>query len=364
MSHTEQMREAFERHMSDDGKFPKAVERSGDGYRLLQTQNAWDAWKACAAAIIAKTTTENTPEGMLSTTCPWCESGFAFEAPALTAPAAEVPEAMGDAEIEAIWESTPGTTSWRCTVVQKDFARRVAQWQSTRLRGGVPEVWKRVPVEPTPEMIREVEHAARLGAVWTAESVYKAMLTAAPQAPAVAPAPKAEPVRNNPVSALAIRILVESGRVTQADADSAFTIACEAMEQEAERMNVELPWVSRKTAPAADAGVVREVSQAARDVLAERQRQISAEGWTPEHDDAHHAKGDLAMAASCYASQAFRPERAKREVCPGYWPWEFDWWKPGDTRRDLIKAGALILAEIERLDRAAMSAQAGKGGAA
>jgi len=57
--------------------------------------------------------------------------------------------------------------------------------QSTHLRGGVAG-WQWVPVKPTPEMIREVEHAARLGAVWTAESVYKAMLTAAPQAPAAA----------------------------------------------------------------------------------------------------------------------------------------------------------------------------------
>ena len=43
--------------------------------------------------------------------------------------------------------------------------------------------WVAVPVEPTPEMIREVEHAARLGAVWTAASVYKAMLSARPTTP-------------------------------------------------------------------------------------------------------------------------------------------------------------------------------------
>jgi hypothetical protein len=30
-----------------------------------------------------------------------------------------------------------------------------------------------------------------------------------------------------------------------------------------------------------------------------------------------------------------------------------EWWKPTNRRRDLVKAGALILAEIERLDRAA-----------
>lgn len=34
------------------------------------------------------------------------------------------------------------------------------------------------------------------------------------------------------------------------------------------------------------------------------------------------------------------------------WPWNGRWWKPTNRRRDLIKAGALIVAEIERLDRA------------
>jgi hypothetical protein len=34
------------------------------------------------------------------------------------------------------------------------------------------------------------------------------------------------------------------------------------------------------------------------------------------------------------------------------WPWDRKWWKPTDRRRDLVKAAALILAEIERLDRA------------
>lgn len=58
-----------------------------------------------------------------------------------------------------------------------------------------------------------------------------------------------EVARNNPVSALAIRILVGSGRITQAEADNAFTLACQAMEEEAQRMNVELPWVVRTGRP-------------------------------------------------------------------------------------------------------------------
>ena len=37
------------------------------------------------------------------------------------------------------------------------------------------------------------------------------------------------------------------------------------------------------------------------DVIAERQRQISAEGWSLDHDDSPR-NGDLAAAAACYAS--------------------------------------------------------------
>lgn len=91
---------------------------------------------------------------------------------------------------------------------------------------------------------------------------------------------------------------------------------------------------------------------AARDVLAERQRQISAEGWTPEHDDDHDT-GQMAAAASCYALHAETgPHLASKRARPAHWPWSLKWWKPGATRRMLVKAGALILAEIERLDRA------------
>ncbi|MGP1629956.1 MAG: hypothetical protein ACTS8S_00545 [Giesbergeria sp.] len=102
-----------------------------------------------------------------------------------------------------------------------------------------------------------------------------------------------------------------------------------------------------KRIAAIPAGRVR-LEDAARDVLAERQRQISAEGWTPEHDDEHYL-GELSQAAACYASQAFG-----NYGLPTYWPWAAKWWKPSkDPRRNLIKAGALILAEIERMDRAA-----------
>lgn len=96
------------------------------------------------------------------------------------------------------------------------------------------------------------------------------------------------------------------------------------------------------------------LAEAAKDVLAERQRQISTEGWTPEHDDTH-INGEMAQAAACYTLNA---AGWKTEALRGCWPmaWASAWFKPTDQRRDLVKAGALILAEIERLDRAALRA--------
>ncbi|EPW8658432.1 TPA: hypothetical protein ACUT5J_001522 [Pseudomonas aeruginosa] len=87
-----------------------------------------------------------------------------------------------------------------------------------------------------------------------------------------------------------------------------------------------------------------------------RRRQITAEGWTPEHDD-QHSHGQMARAAACYAlagSSAPNDGTAALLVSLA-WPWDEQWWKPSTARRDLIKAGALILAEIERIDRVAAS---------
>jgi hypothetical protein len=91
------------------------------------------------------------------------------------------------------------------------------------------------------------------------------------------------------------------------------------------------------------------MTAAATAVLAERQREISAEGWTPEHDDEHDT-AQMADAAACYAANAGEIG-IWEDTPPSFWPWASSWWKPSTPRRDLVKAGALILAEIERLDR-------------
>lgn len=88
------------------------------------------------------------------------------------------------------------------------------------------------------------------------------------------------------------------------------------------------------------------------EIRAERDRQRIDEGWTPEHDD-QHTRGEMALAAGCYSLNATE-ERFADGVVPIFWPWAREWWKPKSRRRDLVRAAALIVAEIERLDRAAI----------
>lgn len=90
------------------------------------------------------------------------------------------------------------------------------------------------------------------------------------------------------------------------------------------------------------------------EIRAERNRQQNDEGWTPEHDDAH-VNGEMASAAACYAiagNTGLGPADIRLNCHEALWPWEDHWWKPRAKRRNLIRAAALIVAEIERLDRA------------
>lgn len=88
------------------------------------------------------------------------------------------------------------------------------------------------------------------------------------------------------------------------------------------------------------------------EIATERARQISGEGWTPSHDDEHDS-GELADAAACYCiARPKHPLADNDEICNRLWPWGISDWKPKSYRRDLIRAAALIVAEIERIDRA------------
>lgn len=89
-------------------------------------------------------------------------------------------------------------------------------------------------------------------------------------------------------------------------------------------------------------------------IAKERQRQIEVEGWTKEHD-AGHTNDSLALAAVCYAIpkelRNYSYCSLRKERVPDFWPWDKEWWKPcpEDRIRELTKAGALIAAEIDRL---------------
>lgn len=93
--------------------------------------------------------------------------------------------------------------------------------------------------------------------------------------------------------------------------------------------------------------------------LIENERERQGKLWGDEHDDGHVA-GDLSEAAICYAQVALTSLKptsmlaaAPMPDAPASWPWP-DWWNPNwsDPVRALVKAGAMIAAEIDRLQRA------------
>jgi hypothetical protein len=116
--------------------------------------------------------------------------------------------------------------------------------------------------------------------------------------------------------------------------------------------------------PAGDTSPRNTTADGAALIAAERRRQIEAEGWTAEHD-AEHMRDELARAAVCYAlppadrdtSSYAAGDRSGRGTwhanIPAKWPWHPGYWKPSADRvRELVKAGALIAAEIDRLQAA------------
>ena len=92
-------------------------------------------------------------------------------------------------------------------------------------------------------------------------------------------------------------------------------------------------------------------SRAIIDVANERVRQVSDEGWTPAHDD-RHDDGTLSQAAAVYALHACGYRGTTYGELEVWQRWGGDWFKPKSVRRDLVRAAALIIADIERLDRA------------
>jgi hypothetical protein len=80
-------------------------------------------------------------------------------------------------------------------------------------------------------------------------------------------------------------------------------------------------------------------------IAEERKRQIEVEGWSAEHDD-RHEDGELARAGACYVLEGSSYFVADELMGEDGWPFEQGWRKPKDRLSNLVRAGALIAAEI------------------
>lgn len=88
-------------------------------------------------------------------------------------------------------------------------------------------------------------------------------------------------------------------------------------------------------------------------IYKERRAQIYREAFVPQSDD-KYTRGQLAIAAHCYTDFALEQIEGKNpdpSIIPDQWIWDKKWWKPSTPERNLVKAGALLLAEHERLER-------------
>jgi hypothetical protein len=86
-------------------------------------------------------------------------------------------------------------------------------------------------------------------------------------------------------------------------------------------------------------------------IKVERLRQVMEEGWDEAHDD-KHTDGSLGLAAACYAARRdiylLAEEGDSVTFCKA-WPWPCR--TPPTYEAALVIAGALIVAELERLRR-------------
>lgn len=96
-------------------------------------------------------------------------------------------------------------------------------------------------------------------------------------------------------------------------------------------------------------------------IAKERARQVVEEGFDAAHD-AKYKHLELVRAGVSYAcvpvirgegrEQNIPAERVEEEIAiipEEVWPWDVKWWKPGTDKQCLIKAGALIAAQLDKL---------------
>lgn len=271
-------RAKFEYWASDEGIYPKAVERSGNCYKLAQTQSYWMAWQARAA---------------LAQPSPLQSEQAEAERPEMSPERAAYFMRRFKSEEKLLGPNEQAAVDYVLSLLaQHDRivgALRAERDGAIKLLG--QSVWQKI------ERLTQ-ERDAALARVEQQERTIAGMNEAHAKLAGLYEATQAQ----HSVPELLVR--------------------------------------------AEDFVSGKEVPQAWLDVQAERRRQVEAEGWTPEHDDLYCA-AELPRAAAAYILNGANDE------APAIWPFSAKWWKPSTARRDMVKACALALAEIERLDRAA-----------
>ncbi|HEJ8168715.1 hypothetical protein [Serratia marcescens] len=96
------------------------------------------------------------------------------------------------------------------------------------------------------------------------------------------------------------------------------------------------------------------ITQAIRDVISERQRQRD-QGRDDVHDDGY-IDGVLALGGAAYAisGAGFNCVGSYRRRAKNLWPFPLETFNPAgnvNRRADLVRAAAMIIAEIDRIDR-------------
>lgn len=106
------------------------------------------------------------------------------------------------------------------------------------------------------------------------------------------------------------------------------------------------------------------IGEGLRAIVAERMEQVQKHGYTIERDQAY-TPDVLVLAAVSYLNAAVDQLTSTRidgphltQPDPLTWPdsWPSAAWRPSTTRDNLVKAAALIWAEIDRLDHAPIDA--------
>lgn len=100
------------------------------------------------------------------------------------------------------------------------------------------------------------------------------------------------------------------------------------------------------------------VSKAIKDVVSERNRQKNEEFYSDAQDDSY-VNNELTRASASYVNHVVgrswihlsKPSVYQSEIVPDLWPWSEQSWKPKSPRQDIVRATALLISEIERLDR-------------